>query len=230
MLKHLQHPNEEQCNVLTLRSGKHVNQYDKFRGEHLNNPRHGITQPEDRVEDVEREKAPEEKERTEGSERHRTNNEKFMVKARDFLAILEDNVRPSPPFPQRLKKHDDDIQFKKLIDVLDQLSEDEEPFGPEVMDVIKKHNWEKCAHHPKSVAPAMEGQGNTEEFLSSSSFSTSESSQDGPPNFFPNEAFTPASKQPEHGPIQSPVSQAILVPAADSSPVPVSAQPTPTTE
>ena len=32
---------------------------------------------------------------------------------------LVEEVRPSPPFPQRLKKHNDEIQFKKFVDKLD---------------------------------------------------------------------------------------------------------------
>ncbi|KAK8578894.1 hypothetical protein V6N12_069238 [Hibiscus sabdariffa] len=34
---------------------------------------------------------------------------------------LAEDARPPPPFPQRLKKYKEDIQFKKFVDILDQL-------------------------------------------------------------------------------------------------------------
>ncbi|XP_039050195.1 proline-rich receptor-like protein kinase PERK8 [Hibiscus syriacus] len=81
------------------------------------------------------------------------------------------------------------------------------------------------------VPPVLEeGQGDTEEFLSSSSISTIESSDDTPPHFFTDEDFTPAPKQPEHDPIPSPVQSPPPVPTEIPSPPPVSAQQTPTTE
>ncbi|XP_039054997.1 proline-rich receptor-like protein kinase PERK2 [Hibiscus syriacus] len=158
------------------------------------------------------------------------------------------------------------------------LAEGEEPFAPEVMDVIKKHTWEKFARNPNAAALAMvrefythledpsnhtgipcldilcpsevppevptdvpplathfspvleEGQGDTEEFLSSSSFSTTESSDDTPPHFFTDEDFTPTPKQPNHDPIPSPAQSAPPVPTEIPSPPPVPTQQTPMTE
>ncbi|XP_039058427.1 TIR domain-containing adapter molecule 1-like [Hibiscus syriacus] len=75
-----------------------------------------------------------------------------------------------------------------------------------------------------------EGQGDTEEFLSSSSFSTTESNDDTPPHFFTNEDFTPAPKQPKHDPISSSFQSAPPVPTKIPSTPPISAQQTPTTE
>ncbi|XP_039050912.1 leucine-rich repeat extensin-like protein 3 [Hibiscus syriacus] len=70
----------------------------------------------------------------------------------------------------------------------------------------------------------------TEEFLSSSSFSTTESSSDTPPHFFTDEDFTPAPKQPEHDPIPSPIRSTPPAPTAAPSPPPVPTQLTPATE
>ncbi|KAE8670896.1 Detected protein of unknown function [Hibiscus syriacus] len=41
------------------------------------------------------------------------------AKTNSIIAVKED--RPPPPFPQRLKKHNDEVQFKKFVDFLDQL-------------------------------------------------------------------------------------------------------------
>ncbi|KAE8688370.1 1-deoxy-D-xylulose 5-phosphate synthase family protein [Hibiscus syriacus] len=73
---------------------------------------------------------------------------------------------------------------------------------PEVPPEVPTDVLPLATHVPPELE---EGQGDTEEFLSSSSFSTSESSQASPFNFFPDQAFTPAPNQPKHSSIQSPV-------------------------
>ncbi|XP_039034844.1 vegetative cell wall protein gp1-like [Hibiscus syriacus] len=81
------------------------------------------------------------------------------------------------------------------------------------------------------VSPVTEeSHGDTEEFLSSSLFSTIESSSDTPPHFFTDEDFTPAPKKPEKDPIPSPVQSTPPAPTKTPSPPPVPVQPTPATE
>ncbi|KAL4311744.1 hypothetical protein GQ457_01G025110 [Hibiscus cannabinus] len=92
--------NKEHCSALTLRSGTQINVQDKFGGKNEgdSNP---ITK---KAEEELQEEALVEKDKS---------------KAIPTPAVEE--VRPPPPFPQRLKKHKDDIQFKKFVDILDQL-------------------------------------------------------------------------------------------------------------
>ncbi|XP_039033215.1 actin cytoskeleton-regulatory complex protein PAN1-like [Hibiscus syriacus] len=123
---------------------------------------------------------------------------------------------------------------------------------PQLECVILKYNaggntfHASTSHAPPEVPPEVpidvpplatqvppvpeEGQGDTEEFLSSFSFSTSGRSNDTSPHFFTDEDFTPAPPQPTQHPIPSPVSQATPVPTVVPSPVPVLVQPTTTAE
>ncbi|XP_039003301.1 cell division protein ZipA-like [Hibiscus syriacus] len=71
-----------------------------------------------------------------------------------------------------------------------------------------------------------ESQGNTDEFLSSSSFYISESTQEISPDFFADEDFTPSPTHPEQTPVQSPVRQETPVPKTTQIQTPVPAQPT----
>ena len=41
--------------------------------------------------------------------------------AKPTVAPTVEEERPPPPFPQWLKKHQEDIQFKRFVDILDQL-------------------------------------------------------------------------------------------------------------
>ncbi|KAE8719115.1 putative glutathione S-transferase [Hibiscus syriacus] len=43
------------------------------------------------------------------------------AKAKENSIPTAKEARPPPPFPQRLKKHNDEVQFKKFVDILDQL-------------------------------------------------------------------------------------------------------------
>ncbi|XP_039057655.1 uncharacterized protein LOC120201029 [Hibiscus syriacus] len=108
---------KEQCSVLTLRSGTQINVQDKFRGRSKNDlPPITVqakrempeeTQVEDNKDEGSSSKA------TEGVNKNSTTN--------DVPIPLLKEVRPPPPFPQRLKNHNDDIRFKKFVDILDQL-------------------------------------------------------------------------------------------------------------
>ncbi|XP_039060467.1 uncharacterized protein LOC120204447 [Hibiscus syriacus] len=62
-----------------------------------------------------------EKERNEGSTSQHTNSEKLFAKEKVASPPVENKVRPPPPFPQWLKKHNDENHFKRFVDVLDQL-------------------------------------------------------------------------------------------------------------
>ncbi|XP_039039599.1 uncharacterized protein LOC120177568 [Hibiscus syriacus] len=110
------HHGNEKCSVLTLRSGGHINQNDKFGGKQLEDSSQGITQPEDRAEVVEYDRLSKEKENDEGSENHQTYNGKLIAKGSISSAPTVNDVGPPPPFPQRLKKHNDKIQFRKFVD------------------------------------------------------------------------------------------------------------------
>ncbi|KAK8684709.1 hypothetical protein V6N13_040725 [Hibiscus sabdariffa] len=109
--------NKEHCSALTLRSGTQINVQDKFGGKNEgdSNP---ITK---KAEEELQEEALVEKDKCEGStsEPAEVANKNATAKAIPTPAVEE--VRPPPPFPQRLKKHKDDIQFKKFVDILDQL-------------------------------------------------------------------------------------------------------------
>ncbi|XP_039014654.1 uncharacterized protein LOC120144726 [Hibiscus syriacus] len=50
-------------------------------------------------------------------------DDKFGERSEKFLAkaLYMKNQKATPPFPQRLKKHNDDIHLKKFVDVLDKL-------------------------------------------------------------------------------------------------------------
>ncbi|KAE8676815.1 hypothetical protein F3Y22_tig00111582pilonHSYRG01273 [Hibiscus syriacus] len=100
---------KEHCNVLTLRSGTQINQQVKASG-----AQHDDTTPtNERGEPELHDDSSTEKDK-----------EGDSVKAPDYdatsksiptIAVTED--RPHPPFPQRLKKYNDEVQFKKFVDI-----------------------------------------------------------------------------------------------------------------
>ncbi|KAE8661092.1 DNA-directed RNA polymerase V subunit 5C-like [Hibiscus syriacus] len=63
-----------------------------------------------------------------GTQINRQDKEEDFAKVPDYDAKVKENfipaakeARPPPPFPQRLKKHNNEVQFKKFVDILDQL-------------------------------------------------------------------------------------------------------------
>ncbi|KAK8515209.1 hypothetical protein V6N12_019257 [Hibiscus sabdariffa] len=86
---------KEQCSALTLRSGTTINKNVEPRGDENTEASPVIRQEESEVQEEARE--------DEGREEE------------------TEEVRPPPPFPQRLKKHKEDNQFKRFVDMLDQL-------------------------------------------------------------------------------------------------------------
>ncbi|KAL4368063.1 hypothetical protein GQ457_05G015080 [Hibiscus cannabinus] len=109
--------NREHCSALTLRSGTQINVQDKFGGKNEEDSNPNTKKAEEELQ----EEALVEKDKCEGStsESVEVANKNATAKATPTPAVEE--VRPPPPFPQRLKKHKDDIQFKKFVDILDQL-------------------------------------------------------------------------------------------------------------
>ncbi|KAK8632720.1 hypothetical protein V6N13_073103 [Hibiscus sabdariffa] len=109
--------NKEHCSALTLRSGTQINVQDKFARKKKDDSNPNTEKAEVEVQ----EEALVEKDKGEGSTSKPAEvaSENATTKAIPTPPVEE--VRPQPPFPQRLKKHNDDIQFKKFVDILDQL-------------------------------------------------------------------------------------------------------------
>ncbi|KAE8668890.1 Chaperone DnaJ-domain superfamily protein, putative isoform 2 [Hibiscus syriacus] len=108
---------KEQCSVLTLRSGTQINVEDKFGGRPKDDSPPETVQAEQEVQ----EEAPVEEDKNEGSSSKETEGANKNAKATFVNTPSVQEVRPSPPFPQRLKKHNEDIQFRKFVDILSQL-------------------------------------------------------------------------------------------------------------
>ncbi|XP_039014064.1 uncharacterized protein LOC120143946 [Hibiscus syriacus] len=98
-----------------------INQNDKFGGKQPEISRQGTTLSGDQAEIVEQEGLPDEKEKNEVSASYQADSEKFIAKEIVSSPPIAYKVRPQLPFPQRLKNHNNEIQFKKFVDVLDQL-------------------------------------------------------------------------------------------------------------
>ncbi|KAK8705031.1 hypothetical protein V6N13_048642 [Hibiscus sabdariffa] len=109
--------NKEHCSALTLRSGTQINIQDKFGGKKKDDSNPNTEKAEVEVQ----EEALVEKDKGEGSisEPAKVANENATAKA--IPTPPAEEIRPPPPFPQRLKKHNDDVHFKKFVDILDQL-------------------------------------------------------------------------------------------------------------
>ncbi|KAK8556616.1 hypothetical protein V6N12_003013 [Hibiscus sabdariffa] len=109
--------NKEHCSALTLRSGTQINVQDKFGGKKKDDSNPNTEKAEVEV----KEEALVEKDKGEGStsEPAKVANENATAKA--IPTPPAEEIRPPPPFPQRLKQHNDDIQSKKFVDILDQL-------------------------------------------------------------------------------------------------------------
>ncbi|KAL4360506.1 hypothetical protein GQ457_04G021650 [Hibiscus cannabinus] len=103
---------KEQCSALTLRSGKEINKDDKFGGKPMEdpNPSDVHKEPDFVIEEDKGEKLDNEK----------TEEQHVNATASAAPKPARDEVRLPPPFPQRLKKHKEDLQFQKFVSMLDQ--------------------------------------------------------------------------------------------------------------
>ncbi|KAK8596898.1 hypothetical protein V6N13_001510 [Hibiscus sabdariffa] len=108
---------KEQCSALTLRSGTTINKDVKFGGEENTEATPSSTQNESEV--------PKKLNGEEGKEGIQSTKPSGGQCADSTAKAVPtqsaEDARPPPPFPQRLKRHKEDIQFKKFVDILDQL-------------------------------------------------------------------------------------------------------------
>ncbi|KAE8725369.1 hypothetical protein F3Y22_tig00008957pilonHSYRG00158 [Hibiscus syriacus] len=107
----------QNCSVLTLRSSTQINVEDKFGGRPKDDSPPVTKQADPEVQ----EEAPVEEEKTEDSSSKETEGANKNANATSVRTPSVQEARPSPPFPQRLKKHNEYIQFKKFVDILSQL-------------------------------------------------------------------------------------------------------------
>ncbi|KAK8540179.1 hypothetical protein V6N12_046470 [Hibiscus sabdariffa] len=108
---------KEQCSALTLRSGTTINKDVEFGGEENIEATLSSTQKESEVPD----KLNEEEGREGIQSTKPSRGQCVDATAKAVPTQSAEDVRPPPPFPQRLKKHKEDTQFKKFVDILDQL-------------------------------------------------------------------------------------------------------------
>ncbi|KAK9008818.1 hypothetical protein V6N11_080296 [Hibiscus sabdariffa] len=100
---------KEQCSALTLRSGKEINKDNKFGGKSMEDPTPSELQKEPEfVID-----SPIEEDKGEKLDNEKTEEQHVNATASAAQKPARDEVRPPPPFPQRLKKHKEDLQFQK---------------------------------------------------------------------------------------------------------------------
>ncbi|KAE8726680.1 hypothetical protein F3Y22_tig00006570pilonHSYRG00206 [Hibiscus syriacus] len=111
------HHGKENCSVLTLRSGTQINVEDKFGGR----PKDGSPPVTKQANPEVQEEAPVEEEKTEDSSSKETEGANKNAKTTYVSTPLVQEGRPPHHFPQRLKKYNEDIQFKKFVDILSQL-------------------------------------------------------------------------------------------------------------
>ncbi|KAK8554077.1 hypothetical protein V6N12_031055 [Hibiscus sabdariffa] len=107
---------KDQCSALTLRSGKEINKEDKFGGKSVEDPTPSHVQKEPEV----LEDSPIEEDKGEKLDDEKTEEQHVNTAASTAPQPTRDEVRPPPPFPQRLKKHKEDLQFQKFASMLDQ--------------------------------------------------------------------------------------------------------------
>ncbi|KAK8516141.1 hypothetical protein V6N12_013548 [Hibiscus sabdariffa] len=108
---------KEQCSALTLRSGTTIKEDVDFGGKENTEASPVSKQKESEVQ----EEALEEEGREEVLTTNPSGGQSVDVAAKEMPTQSNEDVRPPPPFPQRLKKHKEDNQFKKFMDMLDQL-------------------------------------------------------------------------------------------------------------
>ncbi|XP_039035460.1 uncharacterized protein LOC120171923 [Hibiscus syriacus] len=108
---------KEQYSSLTLRSGTQINVQYKFGERKMDDSTPDTVQAE-HVDPVDIQ-VEEDKDDGSSSEIIEGENKNSTTKVVPTPSL--DEFKPSPPLPQRLMKHNDDIQFKKFVDILDQL-------------------------------------------------------------------------------------------------------------
>ncbi|KAL4383998.1 hypothetical protein GQ457_15G015910 [Hibiscus cannabinus] len=107
---------KEQCSALTLRSGKEINKEDKFGGKSVEDPTPSHVQKEPEFLDY----SPIEEDKGEKLDNEKTKKRYATAASSATPQPVRDEVRPPPTFPQRLKKHKEDLQFQKFVSMLDQ--------------------------------------------------------------------------------------------------------------
>ncbi|KAL4297799.1 hypothetical protein GQ457_12G008690 [Hibiscus cannabinus] len=108
---------KEEYSALTLRSGTTINKNVKPKGDETTEASPVIRQEETEVQEEAREEEGREEVLTTNPSRGQTAD----AAARPVSIHETEEVRPLPPFPQRFKKHKEDNQFKRFVDMLDQL-------------------------------------------------------------------------------------------------------------
>ncbi|KAL4279446.1 hypothetical protein GQ457_03G020920 [Hibiscus cannabinus] len=106
----------EQCSTLALRSGTTIKKEDKFGGKPLEDstPSHVEERPELQIDILI------EEDKEESSKGGETNKHHVDTTARVITPPARDEVRPPPPFPKRLKKQKEDLQFQNFVSLMDQ--------------------------------------------------------------------------------------------------------------
>ncbi|KAK8622160.1 hypothetical protein V6N13_097785 [Hibiscus sabdariffa] len=94
----------------SLRSDKEINQDDKFGGKSIEDPTLSDVQKEHEF----LEDSPIEEDKGEKLNSEKTEEQHVNATASAAQKTSRDEVRPPPPFPQRLKKHKEDLQFQKF--------------------------------------------------------------------------------------------------------------------
>ncbi|KAK8659610.1 hypothetical protein V6N13_029809 [Hibiscus sabdariffa] len=107
---------KEHCSALTLRSGKEINKDDKFGGKIMED----LTPSDDQREPEVEIDSPIEEDKGEKLDNEKAEEQHVNATASAVPKPARDEVRPPPPFPQRLKKHKEDLQFQKFVSMLDQ--------------------------------------------------------------------------------------------------------------
>ncbi|KAK8694350.1 hypothetical protein V6N13_071904 [Hibiscus sabdariffa] len=102
----------EQCKAITTRSGKILTQTSNQRGTAAS-PSAAIDTPAEADESAQTSE--------DQSDPLNTNKGEFSAESTHSQPDKSENIRPPPPFPQRLKKQKQDYQLKKFFDILKQV-------------------------------------------------------------------------------------------------------------
>ncbi|KAK8704997.1 hypothetical protein V6N13_048608 [Hibiscus sabdariffa] len=102
---------KEQCSALTLRSGKEINKENKFGGKLVEDPTPSHLQKEPKFLDD----SPIEEDKGEKLDNEKSEEQHTNAAASAASQPVREEVRPPPAFPQRLKKHREDLQFQKFL-------------------------------------------------------------------------------------------------------------------
>ncbi|KAK8516824.1 hypothetical protein V6N12_049536 [Hibiscus sabdariffa] len=102
----------EQCKAMTTRSGKILTQTSNKRGTAAS-PSAAIDTPAEADEPAQTSE--------DQCDPHNTTKGESSAESSHAKPDKSEEIRPPPPFPQRLKKHKQDYQFKKFFDILKQV-------------------------------------------------------------------------------------------------------------